>query len=208
MDSSFLTWVNVGLGLYTTICFIKMLIQFGLSNHPARYTALLISLCVCCYFVGQALTDLAVVTPFHWMQWRAIPLVAGSLALLLQIILMGSQFGKVQQKVVSRLPIIASLLVFAFFSQKADYFLIACLAAGTLFLSISVGKMRYQKRQFIKMVFILSVAYGCKLLNIYSIYILGELLMFLAVFYFFIFENSIGVAALVDDFKASLEGES
>lgn len=207
MDSSFLTLVNVSLGLYTTICFFKILIQFGLSNHPARYTAHLIVLCVFCYFLGLSLTDLGVIGPLEWMRWRSVPVVAGSLAMLLQVILMGNQFSRVQQKVVSRLPIIAALLCFAFFYEKADYFLIITLVAGSLFLSISVGN-RYQKRQYYKMVFFLSLIYGCKLINIYWVYVLGEMLLFMALFYFFLFEQGFMMAAKMDDFKASLEGDS
>jgi hypothetical protein len=207
MDSSFLTLVNVSLGLYTTISFFKMMIQFGLSNHPARFTAQLIVLCVCAYFVGLSLTDLGFIGPLHWMQWRAVPVVAGSLAMLLQVVLMGTQFSRVQQKVVSRLPIIAALLCFAFFSEKADIFLITTLVAGTLFLSISVGN-RYQKRQYFKMVFFLTLIYGCKLINIYWVYVLGEMLLFMALFYFLLFEQGFALAAKMDDFKASLEGDT
>jgi hypothetical protein len=207
MDSSFLTLVNVSLGLYTTICFFKILIQFGLSNHPARYTSQLIMLCVCSYFIGLSLTDFAVIGPIEWMRWRAIPVVAGSLAMLLQVILIGNQFSRIQQKVVSRLPIIASLLCFAFFYEKADFFLMATLVAGTVFLSVSVGN-RYQKRQYFKMVFFLTLIYGCKLINIYWVYIVGDLMMFFALFYFFLFEQSFMITAMTDDFKASLEGDS
>jgi hypothetical protein len=207
MDSSFLTLVNVSLGLFTTISFIKIQIQFGLSNHPARYISQLVMLCVCCYFVGLSLTIFGFIGPLEWMRWRALPVVAGSLALLLQVTLIGNQFSRIQQKVVSRLPIIASLLCFAFFSEKADYFLIVTLAAGSLFLSISVGN-RYQKRQYFKMVFFLSLIYGCKLINIYWIYVLGELLLFMALFYFYLFEQGFMMTAKMDDFKASLEGDS
>jgi hypothetical protein len=208
MDSSFLMWVNVGLAIYSTICFFKLLIQFGLSNHPARFTAQLVMLCVCGYFVGQALVDFNVASTEHWSRWRVIPIVAGSLAMLLQVTLMGPHFSRIQQKVISRLPLIASILCFAFFSSYANIFFAVTIIASALFLTISVGKNRYQKRQYLKMAFFLMLFQIFQVVDIYWVNLFGELFLFAALFYFFIFEHTFTISAQLEDLKSSLEGES
>ncbi len=207
MDSSFLTWLYVGLGLYSEISFFKMLIQFGLPNHPARFTCYLITLCAATYFCAQAAVDLSLISPFVWLKWRPLPLVAGGLSLLLQVTLLIGRFSLIQQKVISRLPMIGGLLCFAFFPNKADYFFGVTILLGVIFLSISVGKARFQKRLFIKMAFFLGLFLGFKLLNIYWLYVAGSFCLFFALFYFLLFEQSIAISSKIDDFKLSLEGE-
>ena len=155
MGSSFLTAIHLGLSLYCVINFLKMLVQFGLPNHPARFTIYLVSLCASAYFVMKFLTEMNLVNAFLYMKWRALPLVAGSLALLLQVITVIGNFSQIQQKIISRIPLMMALLFFAFFSEQADYFFIGCVLVSVLFLTISVGKARYQKRMLVKMAFFL-----------------------------------------------------
>jgi hypothetical protein len=200
MGSSFLTAIHLGLSLYCVINFLKMLVQFGLPNHPGRFTLYLVSLCACAYFSIKTLTEINVVDPFLFMRWRALPLVAGSLGLLLQVITIVGTFSLIQQKIISRIPLIAAVLFFAFFSSLADYFFIGCILVSALFLTFSVGKARYQKRMLLKMTFFLSLYWLMALVNNYWVYILGELFLFPALFYFFIFQQSYGVSALVEAF--------
>ena len=115
MGSSFLTTINVGLSLYSIILFLKSVIQFGLPNHPARFLLYLVSLCACVFFTLKALTGLGYISPIDFLRWRALPMVAGSLAMLLQVITTVGQFSMIQQKVISRIPLMAALLVYAFF---------------------------------------------------------------------------------------------
>lgn len=206
-SSSFLTWVYVGLGLYSGISFLKMVIQFGLPNHPARFTCYMISLCAVIYFGLQAAVDLGVFSPFLWLKWRPLPIVAGSLSLLLQVTLLIGRFSVIQQKVVSRIPVIGGMLCFAFFPTKADIFFGITIVLGTIFLSISVGKAIYQKRLYFKMALFLGLFLACKLSNLYWFYVLGSCFLFFATFYFFLLQQSIAVASKIDDFKLSLEGE-
>ena len=208
MDSSFLlTGIHVALGLYALIAFIKMCVQFGLPNHPVRFTTYLVSLCVVVYFVGLAAADLQLISPWDFMKWRPLPLVAGSLCLLLQVVTVIGSFSLIQQKIIGRIPLIGALICFAFFPSKADFFVGALLLAGNLFLIISVGKARYQKRLFLKMSFFLFMTYIFKAYGIYGIYIGAEALFFVALFYFFLFEQSFGISALMDDFKQFSEGD-
>lgn len=198
MGSSFLTAIHLGLSLYCVINFFKMLVQFGLPNHPARFTLYLVSLCASAYFTMKFLTEIHLVNPFLYMRWRAFPLVAGSLALLLQVITVIGNFSLIQQKIISRIPLIMALLFFAFFSEKADYFFIGCILVSVLFLTVSVGKARYQKRMLVKMAFFLLLFWIPRQFNYFPLYIVAELFLFPALFYFFIFQQSYGVSALVE----------
>lgn len=198
MGSSFLTCLNVGLALYSGILFLKLIIQFGLPNHPVRFTAYLVSLCLTVYFGMRAATDLGWLAPIYYIKWRPLPVLAGSLGVLLQVITAVGEFSHIQQKVISRMPLIGALLVFAFFPSKADWFLGLCMLASAVFLSISVGKARYQKRTFFKMLLFLGLFGVGVLINNYWLYMFGEIFLFFAVFYFFIFQQTFGVSALVE----------
>ena len=207
MDSSFLTGAHIGLGLVACIFLIKMMVQFGLPNHPARFVAYMVGLCTTTYFLGLAATDLNLLSPWLWMKWRSLPLIAGSLCLLFQTITLAGNFSLIQQKVVSRLPLIAALMCFAFFSDYADVFVTWFLGLGSLFLILSVKKSRYQKRIYFKMVILYFIHLGINYTDFYSAYVLGQILLFAIIFYVFLFEHSFGVAAMMDEFKESLEGD-
>jgi hypothetical protein len=201
MDSSFLTLVNVALALFAFYSLVKLIARFGLPNHPARLTIYLVTFCAAIYFGMKAAVALGMVPPFVWLRWRTLPLVAGSLALLLQVFSIIGRISHLQQKVISRLPLIAGLLFFAFFPAYADYFFMGTVAIGGIFLSISVGKSRHQKRLYVKMSLFLLLFFIFSLTNIYWLFVVGEAFLLGAMFYFFLFEESIGVKALVEDFS-------
>ena len=207
MDSSFLSGLHISLGLFACILFIKMIIQFGVPNHPARFVSYLVGLCTAGYFTGLALTDLSLVNPWLWMKWRCIPLIAGTMCLLLQTIMLAGNFSVIQQKVISRLPIMAAVLCFAFFPSSADLVASCFLLAGGLFLIISVKKARYQKRLYLKMLLMFVIQLGLNYVNVYWAYVIGQLFLLIAVFYIFLFEQSFGLMGLVDDFKTSIQGD-
>lgn len=207
MDSSFLTGLHITLGLFACLLFIKMIVQFGLPNHPARFVCYLVGFCTAAYFIGLAATDLNLLSPWDWVKWRSLPLIAGSMCLLFQTIMMVGSFSLIQQKVIARLPLMAALLGFAFFSYYADVFMSWFLGLGGLFLIISVKKARYQKRIYLKMLLIFLVHVGLNYTNVYWAYLIGQVLLFFVIFYVFLFEHSFGIAAMVDDFRESLEGD-
>lgn len=202
MGSTFLTAINVVLGLYCVIIFIKSVVQFGLPNQPARFTLYLMLMCATTYFVMRALVDLSLMNPFYFLKWRTLPLVAGSLGLILQAITVVGRFGQIQQKIISRIPLMGAILIFAFFSQYADWFFGISVLVAVLFLSVSVGKVRYQKRMLIKMGLFLGIVGLFRLINHFSFYVVGELFLFPALFYFFIFEQSYGVSAVMEEHHA------
>lgn len=210
MDSSFL-WsplhiVNLGLALYSCVLFAKILIQFGLPNHPMRLTVYLTCFCLSLFLVGKSFVGADFISPFLWLKYRPLPMIAGGLTLLLQVIVCIGNFSLIQQKVISRLPLIGALLCLAFFPSKAEIFLGATLGAAALFLILSVGKVRYQKRAFLKMLFFLLVFYALRWVNVYWIFALGELFLFPAIFYFYVFQQSVSVSSLMDDHYREQEG--
>ena len=206
MGSSFLTTINVGLSLYSIILFLKSIVQFGLPNCPSRFLLYLTSFCASAFFTMKALTVLGYLAPFDFIRWQAFPLIAGGVALLLEVVSTLSYFSVLQQKVISRLPIMASALVFAFFPSHSDKLFWVCVLASVLFLSLSVRKARYQKRAFLKMVFFLGI-YGLSvLMNQYWVYILGELFLFGSLFYFSIFQQAFGISGMIEKFQADNSG--
>lgn len=204
MDSSFLTLVNVALGLFAIYSLVKLVMRFGLPNHPARLTIYIVSLCAAIYFGMKAAVGLGLVPPYAWLRYRTLPMVAGSLALLLQVFSTIGQVSRLQQKVISRLPLITGLLFFAFFPAYADYFFIITVIIGGAFLSISVGKARHQKRLYAKMSLFLFFFFILSKTNIYWLFVAGESLLLIAMFYFFLFEESLGVKAMVEESSQGL----
>jgi hypothetical protein len=200
MGSSFLTTINVGLALYCLIVFFKSVVQFGLPNRPSRFTLYLVMLCAVFYFSMKAVAGLSYLSPLDYLHWRPLPIVAGGLGLLLQVITTVGKFSHIQQKIISRVPLIGGLLVFSLLPIYAEQIFVLCILASVLFLTVSVGKVRYQKRMLMKMSLFLGVSFALTLVNSYVTYVVSELLLFPSLFYFFVFEQGCGVSTLVDKF--------
>ncbi len=199
MGSSFLTAVDLVLAMYCAVIFVKSCLQFGVPNHPARFGLYLVLLCAVAFFGLRCLTTLGLLAPFSYQRYRALPLVAGGLVLLLQTIMAVNRSSTIQQRVFSRIPLMAALLFTAFFWTYADWFFAGAILVSVLFLSAAVGKARYQKRALLKLGFFLGVKAAISQYDDYSAYALGQLFLFPALFYFFVFEHSVGVGALIDD---------
>jgi hypothetical protein len=198
MDSSFLTFVNAGLGLYSAFSLIKMLVQFGLPNHPARFSSYVASICATVFFCAQSLLGFGLLSPWFWMKWVALPVMTGGFTLLLQTIMCLGTFSYIQQKVASRLPLLGALICFSFFPTKGFFIFGASVVVGCVFLSVLVGKARYQKRLFFKMTFFLAPVAAAQGVDSYVLHVAGSVLLFFGLFYFFLFEQSFGIAALVN----------
>lgn len=206
MGSSFLTTIKVALSLYSIILFIKTVMQFGLPNHPARFLMYLVTLCTTAYFTMVTLVHFQVIAPWDFVKLQALPMVAGSLALLFQIISSVGNFSLIQQKVISRIPLMAALLFFAFFPHHANIFLVVCILVGVLMFTISVGKVRYQKRIYFKMAFFLMLSFTLSEWGNFWVYTFAKLFLFFALFYFYIFQQTFGISAMVEKFQAENAG--
>ncbi len=202
MGSSFLTAVDLVLALYCAVVFLKSCVQFGLPNHPARFGLYLVLLCAVSYFVLRTTTALGFLAPYLYERYRALPLVAGGLGLLLQTIMAVNRSSTIQQRVFSRIPLMAALLFTAFFWVYADWFFASAVLLSVLFLSAAVGKARYQKRALLKLALFLGIKAALSQYDTYSVHVLAQLFLFPALFYFFVFEHSVGVGALIDDISS------
>lgn len=203
MGSAFLTTFHLSLSLFAVIHFIKSIAQFGLPNHPARFSMYLVYLCVASFLVMQSLTDLHLVTPWHFVSFSAYPLVIGSLTLLMEITSIVGHVSQFRQRILSRIPLIAGLVTATFFNFYAERIAIGFICTSVLFLIVSVGKARYQKRILFKMVLFLGLFLGCKASQIFWVYTVGVLFLFPTLFYLFIFQQSFGISSLVEDHQAN-----
>ncbi len=201
MGSSFLTTINALLALYSVITFFKIIIQFGLPNHPGRFTLYLVCLCAAVLFSLKTMAGIGFISPMDYLRFRTIPIVGGGLGMLLQIVTSVGQFSIIQQKVISRIPLIAALLVYFFFPSHAEIFFGVCVLACVLFLTVSVGKARYQKRNFFKMTLFLGISALFHLTENYWTYVLGDIFLFPSLFYFFILQQTYGVTAMVERYR-------
>lgn len=201
MGSSFLTLINIGLGVYCIFFFLRSCIQFGLPNNILKFMFYLVTFSTTIFFSMKGLVEIGLIDPFNYIKWRVLPQVVAGLGLIVQSIFLVGQFSFIQMKVMSRLPLIGGLLIFSFFSQKADFIAGLSVLVTWLFLSISIGKAQYEKRMIFKMILFLGIFWLGKLFNTFELYILGEIFLFPALFYFFIFEQSCAVSALIQDFK-------
>jgi hypothetical protein len=206
MDSSFLITIHALMGIFTCVLFLKMIIQFGWPNHPGRLTAYMVALCICFYFVGLVCTEFGLIPQKAWDHWRALPLVSGSLCLLMQSIMTGGNFSLIQQKVISRLPLMAALICSALFPQLASQLSLLFILAGGLFFIISVRKSRYQKRLYLKAIFFIILHTALNFSTGLVWQILSQAFLAGAVLYIFSFENSFGVWALIDDLSENSQG--
>jgi hypothetical protein len=206
MDSSFLISIHGLIAILTCVLFIKLVVQFGWPNHPGRLTAFLIGLCATFYFVGSFIVDLGYVPQKAWEHWRALPLIAGSLCLLLQTMMAGGNFSLIQQKIISRIPLMGALICSTLFPQVALQLSMSFILCGALFFIISVRKSRYQKRIYYRLVIFILFYVFLMASQITGLLVLAQIFLIGAIFTLFAFENSFGVWALTDDFRQDSEG--
>lgn len=204
MDSTFLqTAVNICLAGFCLVSFLKLLAQFGLPNHPAKYLCYISSLCAVAYFVNMLLAQWSHLSPFMLLNLSSLFMVTLGFSLLIQLVTLNGNFGLVQQKVFSRLPLLAGLLFAATAPTLAWSLFPFLVLSGALYLTFAVGKARHQTRLYVKMsLFLLALMFGSHLPEGVGRTVLQGLLTFGFLFYFFIFESTFGVMALADQFLA------
>jgi hypothetical protein len=163
----------------------------------------LVNLCVTTLLVMQSLTDFQLLSPWHFMNLRAFPLVIGSLALLMEVTSVIGHLTQFRQRVLSRIPLIAGLVSATIFNPYADKIASALVCISVLFLIVSVRQVRYQKRAMVKMSLFLGLFILCKSSQYFEIYVIGVLFLFPVLFYLFIFQQSFGILALVEEHQTN-----
>lgn len=208
MGSSFVTVVNVLLAFYCFANFVRLTFQFGLPNHPARFSLYFVVLCPTILYSIVSLSRLGYLNPLSVAEYWPLPVMAGSLGLILQVIIGLGSFSRLQQKIMSRFPIIGAVVGFFFFRDYGAHVFVFSLCVIVLILSVSVGKARYQKRMLIKMCLFFALYLICNQSSIDVISNIGQLFLFPGLFYFFVFEQTVGVSALVDRYISEDPGVS
>lgn len=206
MDSSFLTLVNVALSAYSIFIFLRFVLVFGRPNRPILIMAYLGLICAASYFTSQAAANLGFMYIWNWEKWRALPLMTGGFCLFFQTITMVGTFTPMQLKVITRVPIMASLLCLFFFPSLGAVLFAVTIVAGCIFLSVMLGKARYQKRQYFKMVLFIALFVLIKQIDSQWALACANVSLMFALFYFSIFEQSFGVASKVERYQQSREG--
>jgi hypothetical protein len=190
MDSSFLMVIHGLLALQVVFFMAKIAVHFGLPFHPQKVFIYLAGLSATAYILGQFLTDLNWVPP-----WIETILLQGSFSLL-------------QQKVFTRLALLASMLCFFLAPGVANILFFAQVVLGGIFLIISVRKARYQRRIYFKFLLFFFLYLLILKINLYSIYVLAEIFMGIVIFYFFLFQHTLGVGAMIQEKFDLLEEET
>lgn len=198
MGSFFLSVINLGLSFYCIFSLLKFMVQFGLPYHPLNLLVSVVLLSVTSFFSVKALLDFGLYPNVNAL-WIEIATISGSLGFLIQVILLSLNLNIFLEKILSRIPIIGAILAYSFFPDSTMWFFMGSILISVFVILFFVKNARYEKRILIKMVLFLSLFGFCLWINTNWSYIIGQLMLFPALFYFFIFEHSCGVKSLVQE---------
>lgn len=206
MDSSFLIWPSFVLGLVSLLLFGKMLIQFGLPKHPLKFFAYSITLSWTLLWIGASLVQLDVMDMNTWTRWKAVFLLWPALGLLMEMISQLGQFSLIQQRLMTRFPIIGSLVALSFMPQWVPFLVGFFLLLVLAIFFIQVGRFRYHKRLFIKFLFLLAMTGLSPFLpEVFRPWYLMVVLLGSGI-YFFLLQNTFCVTAHLEQYEAKETG--
>ncbi len=202
MDSSFLIWPSFVLGFFSLILFTKMVVQFGVPKHPLKFFGYTITLSWTMLWIGASLVQLDIMDMTTWERWRSVFLLWPALGMFMEAVSQMGQFSQIQQRIMTRLPIIGSLLALSFMPQWVPYLVgIFLLLVAAIFL-LHVGKFRFHKRIFLKFIFFLALS-G---LSIFFPEVLRSwflmVVLLISSIYFFLLQNTFCVTAHLEQFEA------
>jgi|GEM_PF-3718725 len=121
MDSSFLYWFHVLLTIFLFLGFLKLVIKFGISNHPSFHLFLMIFLSAISFSCLEVLnfsSALRIEELTRWQNAFAQVLLA---TLQVQLLSVSTEMHQAQWRALSRLPMIWGLIVFGFFNPQANF---------------------------------------------------------------------------------------
>lgn len=206
MDSSFLIWPSFVLGLFSLLLLGKMIIQFGVPKHPLKFFAYTITLSWTLLWVGASLVLLDVMDLQTWARFKAVFLLWPALGIFMEMMSQLGQFSPIQQRLMTRFPIIGSLMALAFMPEKVPYLVGFFLLLVLAIFMFQVGKFRYHKRLYIKFLFFLSLSgISYFLPEVFRPWFLMVVLLFSAI-YFFLLQNTFCVTAQLEQIEAKESG--
>lgn len=207
MGSSFLTVLHSALAIFAGMAFLKLIFQYGRPRHPLKVIAYLTTFAGFAYFLGDALADLGFISGWDWVKWQTLPVVACSLGLIFEIIMIIGSFNTLQLKIMTRLPLLGSLLGYTFLKEQT--FLIAQIAIliSLILLIISSKNVTFFKRVYIKMTLMLGFSQLLLHFAPWGMQWLRAIVLFFVFFYFYLLQQGIAANALIESLRDQMEEE-
>jgi hypothetical protein len=197
MGSYFLTVTNLGLGFYCIFSFLKFIIQFGLPYEPSRFLVYVVFLSLTSFLTLKVLVGFGLIYPQEYVFWTDLALISGSIGFLIQVVLLSLDVNLFLKKILSRIPLFGAIIISVLVPGIGRWIFLGSIFTIVFQLFVLVNTARYEKRILIKMVLFLCLFGLCFWINTYWSFVFGGLMLFPALFYFFIFEHSCGVNSLV-----------
>jgi hypothetical protein len=126
-------------------------------------------------------------------------LAMGGVAFLTQVILLSCRFSNSLVKIISRIPVIFAALSFSFLPIQADLIFYSSILISVFVLTSFAYNARFEARSLAKMLFMFVFIFILRSLKFNWTIVLAELLIFFVLFYLFVFEQTRGVAALIQE---------
>ena len=202
MDSSFLIWPSFVLAFFSLLLVGRMVFAFGIPKHPLKFFAYSIMLSWSALWIGASLVQMNVMDLVLWEKWKAVFLLWPALGLLMELISQLGKFSALQQKIMTRFPILGSLIILAFIPQWAPYIVGFFLLLVLAIFSLQVGKFRYHKRLYFKFLFFLVLS----VLTIYLPEVFRSwflmVLLLASTLYFYLLQDTFCVTAQLEQLEA------
>jgi hypothetical protein len=166
--------------------------MYARVSNPARYLLFMMAASPIFYWGLEVAAFYPENVDIKASFWKIFPLIILGTGLLIQIFTMIGHLGFIQQKIFSRLPPLVALVVTFFYSSRGNELFYILLGTASLFLIFLVKKARHQKRIILKMMLFL---------GLYAISpIIRPLFMGIALYYYYIFQQTFGFSLKVESF--------
>lgn len=205
MGSSFLTVLHSALAIFAGIAFLKLIFQYGRPNHPLKVITYVTTFAGFAYFLGDALADLGFISGWDWVKWQTLPIMAVSFGLIFEIIMIIGGFSNLQLKIMTRLPLLGSLLGYTFLKEQTFLMAQVAIFICLILLIISTRNVAYFKRVFIKMTIMLGISQLLLLYAPWGIQWLRAFVLFFGFFYFYLLQQGLAAKALIDSLSDQME---
>jgi hypothetical protein len=200
MGSSFLTVLHSGLALFAGLAFFKLIIQYGRPNHPLKVISYLTTFAVFLLILGDPLADLGFISAWDWIKWQTLPLMASCFGLIFEIIMVLGGFNQLQQKIMTRLPLLAALLGYTFLKEHLQIIIPVTLILCLFLLIFSTKNLAFFRRVFIKMTIMLGLSSLLLNYGAWNFQWLRAILLYFSFFYFYLYQQGLAAISLVDSF--------
>jgi hypothetical protein len=189
MDSAFLTLqltLEGSLFLFAFVLFIKLIVQYGGPTRPLKTLSYLTSASVVLFLGFNFFMSLGLVEYSLWLKARPILLATAASGIFIEAVLITEDFPNRQEKFIAKIPLLIGFLIFTAFPQYVEFLSTLLVLGGGWVLYRSPGRLRYQKRIFVKLLIFLALS------------ALTSWFGFFVLFYFFLFQQTFGLMSLLE----------